>query len=64
MGKKGVTILDGTMEILIREFGVDVVKEAFLRATKNVHGDHYERKYRTLFTRLEAQNATNIHVPE
>jgi len=59
-----IGVLDDTMEILIREFGADIVGPAFLRAVKRVDGEVASKGWKARLTRMEAQDATSVQLLE
>jgi len=64
-GEKMMSILDDTLEILIREFGADVVGPAFVRAVSRVDGDVASKGWKSKLTRMEAErDAASVQLLE
>lgn len=60
-----IKVLDDTLEILIHEFGADIVGAAFVSAVKRVGGDIPSKGWKAKLVRMEAeQDAARVQLLE
>jgi len=58
-------VLDDTLEMLIHEFGADIVGPAFVRAVNRVNGPNAANGWKSKLLRLEAErDAASVQLSE